>query len=325
MNNLVKKRKTIISVIIVNYNTGNILRNCVESLYKFEKENTFEVIIVDQNSSDNSKEIIKGLSENHSFVKSVFNNSLNSFSGANNQGFDISSGEYILIMNPDIIFTESLFDKLLKIFDEHSDIGALCPLLVGKKGNFQEMYFQRYPALMQFLLFYTIWAKTFLKSVKLRNKYLENRNILSDKRDLISIEQIPCAFFFTKRDIFESCGKMDENYVLFFEDVDLSFQINKHYKLAIDTSCSVMHLGGESFKTVDNWRLYGRFIKSMHYFFKKNKNPVSSFLLYLFAVINSCVIVIFEYAKSLFRKSENYRLKKHQYLLKLFIPFLDKK
>lgn len=318
MNNPVQKQEIIISVIIVNYNTGNILRECVESLYKFENENIFEVIIVDQNSSDNSKEVIKGLSEKYSLVKYILNDSLKSFSGANNQGFDISSGKYILIMNPDIIFTESLFEKLLKKFNEHSDLGAVCPLLFGKEGNFQEMYFQRYPTLVQFLLFYTIWAKTFLKSVKLRNKYLENRNILSDKRDFIPIEQIPCAFFLTKREIFESVGKMDENYFLFFEDVDLSYQISKKHNLAIDTSCKVTHLGGESFKTENNWWLHGRFVKSMHYFFKKNKNPITSFSMYFFAVNNSVASVLFEYIKSIFGKCDEYRLNKHKYLLKLF-------
>ena len=111
---------------------------------------------------------------------------------------------------------------------------------------------------------------------------------------------------------------MDENYFLFFEDVDLSYQINKKYKLAIDTSCKVTHLGGESFKTDNNWWLHGRFVKSMHYFFKKNKNPILTLLLYFSAVINSGVSVLYEYMKSIFGKCDKYRLNKHKYLLKLF-------
>ena len=326
MNRNLEEKKYKISVIIVNLNTGNVLKKCVESVIEYETDkNAIEIIIVDQNSTDNSKDIIKSLSDKYEFVKYIFNDSLKGFSHSNNIGFDISSGEYIVIMNPDIIFTQEVFDKLINRFWENSNIGALCPLLIGEDSEFQGGYYRHYPSLSQFILFYMIFSKPSYKSSFLRGKYFEHPGFDITSGKLEYVEQIPCAFFFTKRNIFESCGKMDENYVLFFEDVDLSFQINKQYKLAIDTSCSVMHLGGVSFNTVDNWWLHGRFVKSMHYFFKKNKNPISSFLLFLLAVINSCVIVIFEYVKSLIGKRDINRLKKHKHLLKLFIPFLDKK
>ncbi len=324
MNRNLEGNKYKISVIIVNLNTGNVLKKCVESVITYEADkNTIEIIIIDQNSTDNSKEIIKSLSDKYEFVKYIFNDTLKGFSHSNNLGFDISSGEYIVIMNPDIIFTREVFERLINKFVENSNIGALCTLLIGDDGKFQGGYFRHYPSLRQFFLFYMIFSKPSYRSSFLRGKYFEHPGFDITSGKLEYVEQIPCAFFFTKRDIFESLGKMDENYILFFEDVDLSFQINKQYKLAIDTSRSVMHLGGESFKTEDNWWLYGRFVKSMHYFFRKNKNPVSSILLFLFAVINSCVIVIYEYTKSLFGKSDMYRRKKHIYLLKLFIPFLD--
>ena len=72
------------------------------------------------------------------------------------------------------------------------------------------------------------------------NRYLENQDIVTFSEELQYIEQIPCAFFLTKRIVFEEVGKMDDNYFLFFEDVDLSFQINKKYKLAIDKSLSTL-------------------------------------------------------------------------------------
>ncbi len=326
MNRNLEEKKYKISVIIVNLNTGNVLKKCVESVIDYEAgKNAFEIIIVDQNSTDNSKEVIKSLADKYEFVKYIFNYTLKGFSQSNNLGFDISSGDYIVIMNPDIIFTQGVFDKLINRFRDNSNIGALCPLLIGEDGEFQGGYFRHYPSLSQFILFYMIFSKPSYKSSFLRGKYFEHPGFDIASGKLEYVEQIPCAFFFTKRNIFESCGKMDEKYLLFFEDVDLSFQINKHYKLAIETSCSVMHLGGVSFNTADNWWLHGRFVKSMHYFFKKNKNPVSSVLLYLLAVINSCIIVLFEHAKSLIKRSDIIRLNKHKYLLKLFIAFLDKK
>jgi GT2 family glycosyltransferase len=148
------------------------------------------------------------------------------------------------------------------------------------------------------------------------NRYLENQDINTDSGKIESVEQIPCAFFLTKRDIFESVGKMDEKYKLFFEDVDLSYQINKIKTLGIDTSIRVTHLGGESFKTDDNWRLYGRFIVSMICFFKKNYNTVRWFTLTFIAVLNSMLILVLEFLKGLFGGKNIYRTKKHKYFLK---------
>ncbi|MBL7129404.1 MAG: hypothetical protein ISS16_10545, partial [Ignavibacteria bacterium] len=92
----------------------------------------------------------------------------------------------------------------------------------------------------------------------------------------------------------------------------------KKYKLAIDTSLRVTHLGGVSFQNDDNWWLYGRFIMSMNYFFDKNYNWLRAFLLKIFSVKNSLCVICFEYIKKMFGKSYEYRLKKHKYYLKEF-------
>ena len=306
----------VLSIIIVNFNSGDILEKCVTSLYAYEKNVEFEIIIVDQNSKDNSKEIIEDLSFKYSNIKFIFNVEIKSFSYANNQGFDISSGKYILIMNPDIIFREELFNKLIKRFDEYNQIGAICPLLKGENGVFQNNYFQRYPSFLQFIFFHSFISKMFSWSMFLMNRYLENQDIVTFSEELQYIEQIPCAFFLTKRIVFEEVGKMDDNYFLFFEDVDLSFQINKKYKLAIDKSLSVIHLGGSTMQTDNNFWLYGRFISSEVYFFKKNYSRISTFFLRITTVMNSYFVLFFEYLKILLGKKNEYRIKKHNYFIK---------
>ena len=307
-----------ISIIIVNHNTGNILKECVKSVYEIEQSESFEIIIADNNSTDNSMQIIEDLSSGRTNIKTIFLKKDLGFSYANNKGFEASTGNYILIMNPDIIFTESVFEKLIENFNTISDLGAVCPLLIGNDGSFQRNYFQRYPTIIQFILFYSILAKQFIKNSNLLNRYLENRDIDSDSKSVKFVEQVPCAFFFTTRRIFEQAGKMDESYVLFFEDVDLSYQICKKYKLAIDTSLQVTHLGGVSFKTEDNWWMYGRFILSMNNFFDKNYNWFRGFILKVLSVKNSLLVIFLEYIKMIFGQSDDYRMKKHKYYLKEF-------
>lgn len=302
----------------MNLNTGDILRESLESLYRFENpDDTFEIIIVDQNSNDNSKDIIFDFAAKHKNIKYILNNSLKSFSFANNQGFDLSSGEYILIMNPDIVFVEPVIQGMLNVLKVNSNAGAVCPLLLGKDGKFQHEYFRKYPGIMQFVLFYMIFSKPFYYSAAFRRKYYEIAPDINSGK-LENVEQIPCAFFFTKREVYKESGKMDDNYVLFYEDVDLSYQVNKKYDLFLDTTKKIVHYGGSSFTTDDNWWLYGRFLISMNYFFDKNYSFASSFLLKVLAVSNSLLIVLLENIKSVVNRKNNYRSLKHSSYLKEF-------
>ena len=234
-------------------------------------------------------------------------------------GVEISEGDYILIMNPDITFQNSVFDKLIVELEKNDNLGAICPQLIGRDGKFQYNYFQRYPTLMQYILFYSVISKIFSGSENLVSKYLEDRTIDIDSGKVVSVKQIPCAFFLLKKVIYEEIGKMDDNFVLFFEDVDLSYRLNRKYELAIDTSCKVIHLGGESIRADNDWWVYGRFIKSMYYFFKKNYGGFYAFLLKWIAIENSIFILFFEYLKIIFGKKDLYRLKKHKNFLKLII------
>jgi hypothetical protein len=307
----------LISIIIVNYNTGKVLESCIESIYNFEKAGDFEIILVDNFSQDDSKNIIERICGKHKNICSIFLNEKISFSGANNTGIKASSSDYILIMNPDIIFTEPVLEKLVYQFAVIENLGAICPALLGTNGKFQRNYFQRYPSLRQFVYFYSIIAKFFHRFPKLMNKYLENQDVDISRKNVQYVEQIPCAFFMTTREIFIKTGMLDEHYELFFEDVDLSYVINKKYRLAVDTRIKVTHLGGESFKTDDSWKLYGRFVTSMYYFFRKHYGFTRSALLKFLAVSNSILILSIEYINNIFGKADNYRIKKHKYLLKL--------
>jgi GT2 family glycosyltransferase len=307
----------LISIIIVNHNTAGILQDCIRSVYKFEDSEIFEIIIIDNFSGDNSREVIDSLKIKYKDIQSIDTDSLISFSAANNLGINLSKGEFVLIMNPDIIFTEPVLLKLTERINTETSIGAISPALVGNDGNFQRNYFQRYPSIRQFIFYHSILAKFFNRSAKTMNKFLENQYIDISTGKMYFTEQIPCAFFLTTREIFNNTGLMDENYKLFFEDVDLSYRIAKDNKLAVDTSIKVTHLGGSSFKSKDNWWLHGRYIVSMIYFFRKHYSPARTFLLKLFVYLNSYLILFLEILKKPFGKSDNYRIKKHKYLLAL--------
>lgn len=305
------------SIIIVNHNTPEVLAECIESVYKWEPAGTFEIIIVDNASEDTSVHAVKKMIAAHKDIQAVFLSKLESFSFANNRGIEKAKGRYILIMNPDIIFTEPLLEKLVNVMDTNPEYGAISPALVGTNGIFQRNYFQRYPTVKQFIFYYSVLAWLFNTSAKRMNKYLENQDIDIATKKIFFTPQIPCAFIMMKKELPEKMGLMDEKFILFFEDVDLSYRINKSHKLAVDTSMQVTHLGGSSFKTENNWWLHGRFIKSMIYFFEKHYSPVRTLLLKLLVRVNSYIILLYEGIKTMFGKHDDYRILKHKHLLKL--------
>ncbi len=307
----------LISIIIVNHNTGNILHECVSSVFTFEKTSDIEIVIIDNFSNDNSKKIIADLSIEYNNVKYEFTNSLISFSAANNIGIKKATGEYILIMNPDIIFTEPVLVKLIADLKNNESIGAITPALIGTDGNFQRNYFQRYPTIKQFIYYHSIIAKFFNRSARRMNRYLENQDIDISTGKMYFTEQIPCAFFLTEKAAITRLGLMDESYKLFFEDVDLSYKMAKSKKLAVDTDIKVTHLGGSSFKTDNNWWLHGRYIMSMINFFRKHYSPARTALLKVLIIMNSYTILFIEGVKNIFGKKDEYRYKKHKHLIQL--------
>lgn len=303
------------SVIIVNHNTPGVLKDCISSIFKFENTETLEIIIIDNASTDNSADVIKELSSNHEIISSILLNELKSFSLANNRGIEKTKGEYILLMNPDIIFTEPVIEKLVKRIEADKEICAISPALIGTDGKFQRNYFQRYPTIRQFIYYHSVIAKLFNRSADRMNRFLENQDIDINTGKLYFAEQIPCAFFMTKRVVLDKIGLMDENFILFFEDVDLSYRLNNNCKIAVDTSLKIIHLGGTSFKTDDNWWMYGRFITSMVYFFDKHYSKPRAMLLKIIVRLNSYSALLIENFKRIFGTMDVYRFRKHRNLL----------
>ncbi len=130
------------SIIIVNYNTAVVLKQCLESAAVIENMSELEIIIVDNCSGDDSKTIIESLCSSYKNVKAVFLKDKMSFSGANNTGVRATSSDILLIMNPDIIFTEPVLDKLIRRLEIVENLGAVSPALLEQTENFSMIIFK---------------------------------------------------------------------------------------------------------------------------------------------------------------------------------------
>ena len=304
------------SIIIVNYNTTAVLRDCIESIFKFEKHDNFEIIIIDNDSKEDSQKLIEELKKEYNNINSIYLTELKSYSNANNRGIECSNGEFILIMNPDIIFVQPLFENIISQFNINKKIGAIAPALIGIDGKLQKFYYQKYPTIKQFIFFHSMILRFFYKTAFFVNRYqIDNRINLKNKNTFF-VEHIPGAFFFTSRNVLNEVGLMDENFMLFYEDTDLSYRIRKKFELVVDTSMQIRHLGGTSFKEMQ-WWIYGRFISSMIYFFKKHYSNRRFKTLKNLSVFNAKCILFIEKILKLFGKKNEFRIKKYNNFLNL--------
>jgi len=121
-----------LSIIIVSWNTRDLLKECLKSLYKYTANITFEVIVVDNNSSDGSAHMVREIFPSVNLIENNFNAG---FSKANNQAIRISRGRYIALLNPDTLLVEDVFSPLIKYADQHEELGAIGPKILDRDGK----------------------------------------------------------------------------------------------------------------------------------------------------------------------------------------------
>lgn len=212
-----------VSIIIINYQTPKLTSACLKSILSFP-HNEREIIVVDNNSSDNSLEIIsQEFSQEIEEEKiKIIPSSVNlGFGGGNNLGAKEAKGEFLLFLNSDTLIKEDIFKSALDIFQQDEKIGLISPLLMTEEGLEQKDAYGPWPNLKNLIF-------------KRANNY----------PDWLS----GCTLFIRKS-LFEELKGFDENFFLYFEDVDLCFRASKlGYKVKVDRNSKVIHLGGKSLK-----------------------------------------------------------------------------
>lgn len=230
-----------ISVIIVNYNVKYFLELCLHSVFRALQGIEAEVIVVDNNSSDDSCAMIR---EKFPQVRLIGNKDNKGFSRANNQGVEIARGEYILFLNPDTVMPEDFFRKSVAYLDTHPEAGALGPRLIDGKGQFAPDGKKSFPTLSVAIFKTTGINKIFRRSPYF-NKYYA---VHVGERELAPVEVLSgCCMLVRSKVIAEVGGAFDEDYFMYCEDVDLSYRITKAgYKNMYFPEVDLIHYKGES-------------------------------------------------------------------------------
>src|SRR3989338_7796248 len=259
------ENKIKLSIILVNWNCGQTIFDCLESLYTHIKDINFEIIVVDNNSTDGSREYIEKHFSQVVLIKNDFNNL---FAGANNQGYQIARGEYIWILNSDT----RLFENSFRIMMGHlSDpkIGAVTCKLFNDDGSTQYYMHRRFPTCIRMALsFIHRWFRPFNPSIVRNYLYLDN-----DFKENFYIEQSAGVCIVIKREVIEKVGGLfdEKNFPLFFNDVDLSYRLKIFgYFILCVCNTSIFHSKGQSTNKLNFFANKYYYIPSALLFFKKH-------------------------------------------------------
>lgn len=269
-----------LSIIIVNYNVAHFLEQALHSVYKALNNIEAEVFVVDNNSVDQSLEM---LAAKFPQVRVIANKENVGFARANNQAIRESTGEYVLLLNPDTLVEEDTFDKCLAFMDATPDAGGLGVKMVNGQGEFlpESKRGIPFPAVAFYKLFGL--SKLFPNSQKFGSYHLT----YLDNDEIHSVEVLSGAFMLMRKKALDEVGLLDEDYFMYGEDIDLSYRILKGgYKNYYFPKTRIIHYKGESTKK-GSLNYVHVFYKAMQIFAQKHfsKNNAK-----LFNALINCAI-----------------------------------
>ena len=248
-----------VSIIIPNWNGGGVLEECLESILEHTRGVDFELILIDNGSSDESRHTIEEFAAHDRRVTALLNDDNLFFAKACNQGYEISRGRYLLVANNDILLTDDAVSNLVNYADSHPDVGVVTPLLVDLEGDFQELY-RRLPTALTIIAYYHRFGRAVDRI--LLGRRLQDDYLYRDLKfgDVEQIEQPGASFSLIRRDLIADLGILfDEAFPLLFNDVDLARRIKAEGSISVVVpEIRVVHLGGVSSEKMDP-KIYQRF------------------------------------------------------------------
>ncbi len=230
---------TNLSVIIVNYNAGHYLGDCLRSLFDQTSDGPLEVIIVDNASTDGS---IAPVRATYPQVKIVANNSNAGFAAASNQGINQASGNFILLLNPDTQVFPGTIKKTMAFLKQTPEAGIVgCRLLDETREPYSS--YRTFPTAWDYLFDSLFLTKLFPGSRLFGRFYLTNKIFIKPTE----VDVVQGAFFLLKRELLDDIGLLDERFFLYAEDRDYCFRAKAAgWKVFVYPDAEAMHIGGAS-------------------------------------------------------------------------------
>ncbi len=257
-----------LSIVVVNWNTRELLRRCLDSLPAATEGLSAETIVVDNNSTDGSAAMVRA---HYPQVHLVENGENAGFVRATNQGITLSRGRYVLLLNSDTVAPPGSLARMVAFMEDHPDAGAAGPKLVNPDGSFQASY-ARFPTLLSESL------SAFGLNRRLYGPYHPSPSPRPDDRPA-PVDWVPGASLLLRRMALEAVGPLDEGFWMYSEDTDLCYRIHRAgWKVYYLPDVEIVHFGGASSKQCRPESV-GRLYRSKMRFFRKHYGFLPALLL----------------------------------------------
>lgn len=267
---------TKLSIIIVNYNAGNHLLECLESVEEVEHEADIYTYVVDNASTDNS---VFDAKKKFPWAQFILNRENLGFGKANNLILKRIETEFILLLNPDTILEKGVIKHMLKFMKESPDVGAATCKVTLENGEIDWATHRGFP---------TPWASLLYVLGDDSRYHLTKREM----DNVHEVDSISGAFFFTRKSVLDKVGFFDEDYFMYAEDIDLCFRIKKAgFKVMYIPEVKITHKKGitsglkkhsQQITTADletKKRSLDAFYSTMKIFYKKHYEKKYFFLI----------------------------------------------
>ena len=252
-----------VSVIIVNWNTHDILRECLLSIYEQTKTVDFEVVVVDNGSTDGSAEMVK---EEFRDVILIANSSNKGFAAANNQGITVAKGRYVLLLNSDTVILDNAVARTVAFADAHPEAAAVGCRVLNPDRTLQPTCFM-FPSILNLFL-----SSLYLYKLFPRSRFFGRERMRWWKRDDIrEVDVVTGCFMLVRREAIERVGMMDERFFVYGEETDLCYRFKQAgWKIIFTPDAEIVHLGGASSSQIKP-QMYLQLRGSILLFFRKHR------------------------------------------------------
>jgi hypothetical protein len=209
-----------LSIIIVNLNTRGLLQACLASVFATSGQLAIEVIVIDNGSTDGSASMV---ATEFPAVRLVRNSSNEGFARPNNVGMEMATGRFLLLLNSDTIVRPEAFQTMLQFLSEHADAAACGPMLLYPDGRIQHSA-KSFPT-----LFTHLCDMFFLDRLFPRSKFFGRGEMFYfDYHKAAPVDHLMAAAFLVKREILDQVGPLDEDFAIYYNDMDWCFRIRAH-------------------------------------------------------------------------------------------------
>lgn len=236
-----------VTIIIVNYNTLELTNACVDSIAEKTSGINYEIILVDNASTDGSKEFF----ENDARIKYIYSTENLGFGRANNLGYKQSTGKYIFLLNSDTLLLNNAIKEFYDMMESHADNIACMGCLLTDVNGKQIHSYGRFPTLMNTLIRRCL---PFWKKIPHISAGFDYKNVKYFDNKCFIVEYVTGADLFIRRHVVEKYGLFDPDFFMYYEETEMQFRYKKHgfYSCIINTP-KIIHLEGGSQKKSNRW------------------------------------------------------------------------